>query len=325
MAEGIMAKILNARESSNRFTFEIQDVPAPFANALRRILLTGIPTVILKDIQILENSSQLPHEMLRHRVEQLPLQVKPTESRIISETKVELRIPALETSQEITTKHFTIQGDRKDVLMKDEDGNHLLFLRLQPKESVHLTARLGTESSGESQVSTVSYGFHMDEERARLMKEAFLADVSEADYDLKSREFDNFYIQRAYHQDSKGQPDWFDFFVESWGVYSPKELVRQALGILKYHLQEWAKIPVTRESNYAIIRSQTETHTIGAVVQRVLVDQGKCSRAFYDVPHPLLANMEVKIETTEAPEAVFASAVNTIVGWCDALDTQLSS
>lgn len=157
MAQGNpMATLLNPRETGNRFTFEIQDVPASFANALRRIILTGIPTVVLKDIQILENSSQLPHEMLRHRVEQLPLQVKSTEARVISETKVELRIPALDEGQEITTKHFTIQGDRKDILMKDEDGNELLFLRLQPKESVHLTARLGTEPSGESQVSTVS-------------------------------------------------------------------------------------------------------------------------------------------------------------------------
>lgn len=151
-----MPILQNPRETGNRMTFEIQDVPASFANALRRIILTGIPTVILKDIQILENSSQLPHEMLRHRVEQLPLQVKSTETRIISETKVELRIPALDTFQEITTKHFTIHGDRKDILMKDEDGHDLLFLRLQPKESVHLTARLGTEPSGESQVSTVS-------------------------------------------------------------------------------------------------------------------------------------------------------------------------
>lgn len=166
-----MPTLLNARETGNRMTFEIQDVPASFANALRRIILTGIPTVVLKDVQILENSSQLPHEMLRHRVEQLPLQVKSIEGRIISETKVELRIPALDTPQEITTKHFTIHGDRKDILMKDEDGNDLLFLRLQPKESVHLTARLGTEPSGESQVSTVSYGFHIDEERARQMLE----------------------------------------------------------------------------------------------------------------------------------------------------------
>lgn len=325
MAESTMAQILNPRESGNRFTFELRNVPASFANALRRILLTGIPTVVLKDVQILENSSQLPHEMLRHRVEQLPLQVKSTESRIISETKVELRVPALEEFQEITTKHFTIRGDRKDILMKDEDGHDLLFLRLQPKEGVHLTAKLGVESSGDSQVSTVSYGFHIDADRAKEMLDALLASVPEPERPAKTREFENHMIQRAFHQDEKGQADWFDFFVESWGVYSPKELVRQSLALFKDRLQSWAKTPIRREGDLNVVQSQSETHTIGAVVQRVLVDQGRCARAYYDVPHPLLADMRVGFETSEAAEEVLQSAVQTIVGWCDALDAQLSA
>ena len=106
------------------------------------------------------------------------------------------------------------------------------------------------------------------------MKEEFLKDVPEAERPTKEREFDNFHIQRAFHVDEKGNADWFDFFVESWGVYRPRELVRQAIGLLKYRLQEWAKTPITREGKVAVVRSQTETHTIGAIVQRVLVDQG---------------------------------------------------
>ena len=79
--------------------------------------------------------------------------------------------------------------------------------------------------------------------------------------------------------DAKGNADWFDFFVESWGVYRPRELLRQALGLLKYRILEWGKTSVTREGSTAVVRSQTENHTIGAVVQRVLLDQGRCTRA----------------------------------------------
>lgn len=318
-------RIDNLRTSrSGGIRFEIHGVPASFANSLRRILLAGIPTVVLKDVQILENSSGLPHEMLRHRVEMLPLNVRSSETRLIAETKVELRIPPLAESQEVTTRHFTIHGDRKDILLKDEDGNDLLFLRLQPNETVHVTARLGVEPTGESQVSTVSYGFLVDPERAREDKDKFLAEVSEEQKELYSRIFDNSRIQRSYFADEKGLPNAFDFFLESWGVLSPQELLRQAFALLKMHIQEWAKTPIKREGSLAVVESETETHTVGALVQRVLVDRGKTTRAFYDVPHPLLAKMVVKFETAESPESVLADAVQTIVGWCDTLDAQLS-
>ena len=326
MSEGKMApELLNLRNTgTNRIEFEVKGVPVSFANALRRIMLSGIPTVVVKDVQILQNTSQLPHEMLKHRVEMLPINVRASETRLLSEAKLELRIPALDAPQEITTRHFTVHAERKDILMKDEDGNDLLFLNLKAGEAVHIVARLGLESTDVSQVSTVSYGFHIDEELARQDKEEYTADLEDDDKANAEREFDNFYIQRSYHRDANDQPDWYDFFVESWGVLAPREIVRQALGLLKVRLQDWAKASLKREGTLNVVESNSETHTIGALVQRVLVDSGKTTRAFYDVPHPLLAKMVVKFETSESPEAVLAETVSTIVGWCDALDAQLS-
>ena len=190
-------ELLNLSTNKNIVRFELKGVPVSFANAIRRICLEGIPTVVLKDVQVLENSSQLPHEMLRHRVEMLPINVRANETRVISETKVELRVPALDKVQDITTNHFTIHGDRKDVLLKDDMGNPLLFLRLGRNEGVHLTARLGLEVQGESQVSTVSYNFHIDLEQAKEDKDVFLSDVPEGEKERRGREFDNFYVQRS--------------------------------------------------------------------------------------------------------------------------------
>lgn len=320
-----MAELLNLRNAgTNRLEFELKGVPVSFANSLRRIMLSGIPTVVVKDVQILQNSSQLPHEMLKHRIEMLPINVRASETRIISETKLELRVPSLDAPQEILTRHVIVHGDRKDILLKDEDGNDLLLLNLRAGEAVHVVARLGLESGDTSQVSTVSYGFHIDEEQAREDKDEYLADLDEGDKPQASREFDNFYVQRSFHRDPNGQADWYDFFVESWGVLAPREIVRQSIGLLKVRLQEWAKNPLKREGSVNVVESNSETHTIGALVQRVLVDNGKTTRAFYDVPHPLLTKMVVKFETAESPEAVLDNAVSTIVEWCDALDTQLS-
>jgi DNA-directed RNA polymerase subunit L len=325
MSESTMAEILNLRASGkNAIKFELRGVPVSFANALRRIMLADIHTVVLRDIQILENTSQLPHEMLRHRVEMLPINVRPSETRIIAETKVEIRVPAMDETQTITTKHFTVTSDRKDILMKDDAGNDLLFLYLNPGEAVHVTARLGVDLADSSQVSTVSYGFHVDEELAREDKDEYLSEVPESDKALKAREFDNFHIQRSYARDEAGQSFWYDFFVETWGVNSPKEVLRQSIALLKAKLYEWQKTPITREGSLAVVESRVETHTIGALVQRVLLDRGKTTRAFYDVPHPLVSLMVVKFETADTPETVLADTVGTINTWCDMLDAQLS-
>ena len=325
MSESTMAEILNLRTSGkNAIKFELRGVPVSFANALRRIMLSGIHTVVLKDVQILENTSQLPHEMLRHRMEMLPINVRPAETRIIAETKIEIRVPPMdEETQTVTTKHFTVTSDRKDILMKDEDGNDLLFLYLNPGESVHITARLGVDQT-DSQVSNVSYGFHVDEELAREDKDEYLSEVSEPDKALKTKEFDNFHVQRSFARDTMGQSFWYDFVVETWGVNPPKEVLRQSIALLKSKLYEWHKSPIIREGTLAVVESTVETHTIGALVQRVLLDRGKTTRAFYDVPHPLVSLMVVKFETAESPETVLEDTVSTINTWCDTLDAQLS-
>ena len=321
-----MAEILNLRTSGkNAIKFELRGVPVSFANALRRIMLSGIHTVVMKDVQILENTSQLPHEMLRHRMEMLPINVRPNETRIIAETKIEIRVPAMdEETQTVTTKNFKVTSDRKDILMKDEDGNDLLFLFLNPGESVHVTGRLGVDQTDSSQVSNVSYGFHVDEELAREDKDEYLSEVPENDKAFKSKEFDNFHIQRSFARDPAGQSFWYDFVVETWGVNPPKEVLRQAIALLKLKLYEWHKSPIIREGSLAVVESTVETHTIGALVQRVLLDRGKTNRAFYDVPHPLVSLMVVKFETAETPETVLADTVGAINSWCDTLDAQLS-
>ena len=61
----------NVRYSLNgyRLNCEFVKVPIPFVNALRRILLAEIPTVVVRDVVIKENTSQMIHEMLKHRLE----------------------------------------------------------------------------------------------------------------------------------------------------------------------------------------------------------------------------------------------------------------
>jgi DNA-directed RNA polymerase alpha subunit len=85
----------NLKTSLNgyRIDFELSKVPIPFVNGLRRILLAEIPTVVIRDVVIRANTTQLNHEMLKHRVLMLPVNVQVSEVGVIrdSETSGALR------------------------------------------------------------------------------------------------------------------------------------------------------------------------------------------------------------------------------------------
>ena len=82
---------------------EFRNFPLTFVNGIRRIALSSIPIVVLRGVQIDENTSQMPHEMLKHRVELLPVNVLPTETEIIKNARVKL---VKSGEAEVTTDDF---------------------------------------------------------------------------------------------------------------------------------------------------------------------------------------------------------------------------
>jgi hypothetical protein len=182
-----------------RLDTEFKNVPISFVNGLRRILLAEIPTVVIRDVQILDNSTKMIHEMLKHRVEMLPINVRPEEAAVIRDTRIELRYlpPATpdltrKSAVEITTDDFAVQGPRKDVFLKDRDlGAPLFFMNLQPSESIHVKATLGVETTGVSQVCVSTFKNHIDPELAKLDKDTFVDDIlGECTIDLHQMHID---------------------------------------------------------------------------------------------------------------------------------------
>jgi len=64
-------QILEKNDASTRLL--IQGVDVPFANALRRIMLSEVPSMAVDDVVIIENSSVLHDEILAHRIGLIPL------------------------------------------------------------------------------------------------------------------------------------------------------------------------------------------------------------------------------------------------------------
>jgi DNA-directed RNA polymerase subunit L len=292
-----------------RLDAELKTVPISFVNGLRRILLSEIPTVVVSNIQILENTTSMTHEMIRHRVEMLPVNVRADEVAVIRDTQLELRTAAEKEPREVTTDDFAAVGPRGDILLKDRDlDTPLLFIYLKPGESIHIKATLSVLATKGSQVCVSTFKNHIDPDVAKIDRDTFVAQAG--DDPVAQREaaqlFDSFHIQRSFHRNKEGRPDWFDLTVESIGISPAVDLLKKAVEVYQEKINEFAKIPVLREEEgWFRMEVPGESHTLGALVQEVLYLSQLTEFVSADIGHPLVPMLVIRFNTeTSTPEAV---------------------
>jgi DNA-directed RNA polymerase subunit L len=247
--------------------------------------------------------------MIQHRVSMLPVNVRADEVAVIRDTQLELRTAAESEAREVTTDDFAAVGPRGDILLKDRDlGTPLLFIQLKPGEALHIKATLTIAPIQSSEVCVSTYNHHIDPDRAKIDRDTFVAQAG--DDPIAQREaaqmFDNFHIQRSFHRDEKGRPDWFDFTVESIGVYTASDLIKKAIEVYQEKINEFIKLPVLREEDgWYRMEIASETYTLGALVQEIMYQSQLAEHVAYDIGHPLVPMLVVRFYTdTSTPEAV---------------------
>ena len=322
-----MASIGNQKVSNKGFEFscELKDFPVSFVNGLRRTLLANIPTVVVRDVQILENTTQLPHEMLKHRMEMLPINVHPTDATTIKDAKIAVRIlPEVDGDiRNITTDDFSVESARGDIIMKDRDiGEPLMFARVRKGESLHMKGRLVVETDQVSQVCTATSAWHIDPDLVKGARK----DFQETGQDV--RIFDNTLVQRYYSRDARGRPNWFDFSVESVGVLPSKEILNIAVTILRKKVNDYVKDAlenIQRETDVGTFSVALDHggHTIGYLMQEVIYSDENVNFVSYDIPHPLKATMVLRFNTKKSPESILKTALATIEEYCSVVEKGL--
>jgi DNA-directed RNA polymerase subunit L len=306
----------NAKTSLNgyRLDCELKGVPVAFVNALRRIALAELPVVVLTNIELLENTSSLTHEMLRHRLEMMPINVRPDEVGVIRDTRIELKLGSTpDAPLEVSTDDFTIFGPRKDVILKDRDlGTPGYFLRLGPNQSLHIKATLGIESKGRSQVCVSTFRNHTEPETLRVQRGLWI------DAGKDPREFDSFTYQRFYERDENDRPYWFDMAVESIGVLPAKEILKQSVETLKEKLMEFMKAPIQREEpGWFRVEMEGETFTLGHLLQELLYRDKNVEFVSRDIGHPLLPKLTVRFSTKQQPEQILETLKRGALELCE--------
>jgi DNA-directed RNA polymerase subunit L len=322
------------------------------------------------DVEIVRNDTPMTNEMLADRIGLLPVHVleplKWKRDQYIFELEVkgqEGKTTNVEAGQFRMKSAANIMGqdDEKGDAPATEffprnpiTGSTCLIATLQPgagatQQIVHLkaTASIGTgrEHARFSPVSQCSYEYTLsdDEDRRQTMFLQWLDTAKKASgVDLESergkelrREFETMQIKRCFKINDKGEPDSFDFTIESAGVLPVSYIVDRACAVgeqmcsqyMHLHMGDLPDDVIVSTSDSRMIGYdflfQKHDHTLGNLLQTWLVEhhiegneEPKVTYAGYAVPHPLRDEMVLRIGVADRSELTARLAIATAAKGC---------
>lgn len=332
----------------------------------------GFRAEILKDgstsdVKIESNTTPMSNEMLAHRIGLIPVHANPStwdpekyifkcdvknNSLDFLDVKVS-DIDVFEKKDSELIKVPNVQFFHPDPITRDT----ALIAVLKPKVgsqaleqlsfSAKATVGIGRENSRFNPTSQFAYSYTRDENPDKV-NEIFIEWLDrhkkvnfselESDTDRKSefeREFNTMEVNRCYKKNDKGEPYSFDFTIESVGVYSPYDIVKEAIkvceekcftyaGLDKGTLPNNIKIqPTKKESKGYDIYFQHEDHTLGNLLTTWLdenlldplsVKPDAIRFCGYCVPHPLRDEMLITIlcDNEDTCRKVLATAASNL-------------
>ena len=305
--------ISNISEEGDVYKFTLGGLNVSLANAVRRIILSEIPCVVIKtetyqdnQCNISVNTGRLHNEILKQRLSCIPIHMKMSDINVLpGNYTLEVDVNnETDNMMHVTTEHFKIKSKESgNFLTRDETikifppnnkiSSYIDFARLRPKisdsipgERLKLSAEFSIskakENSSFNVVSKCAYGNTPDLIKVNNIwedREKSLRAKGESNDDIAFQK-KNYYIldsQRTYI------PDSFDFTIRTVGVYDNKDIVKYATDVL---VKKFEDLLLKLESgNVTIMTSETtmdncydiilddEDYTIGKIIEYILYDR----------------------------------------------------
>ena len=275
------SKITNLKEEDGQLTFTISNLDVSYVNAIRRVILSDIPSVVFKTTpyeenkcNIVINTSRLNNEIIKQRLSCIPICINYLEEKVpIENYLLDLDVEnKTDTTMIVTTKDFKILNTVSNKYLDENEvkkifppfippnGNgeyYIDFLRLRPKisdeipgERIKLTCSFSVGTSRDDSMfnvtGTCSYGCTPDyekmEEQVEIRKQKWKDEGKTAE-EVKF-EAANWKLLEGLRYVIKNS---FDFVIETVGIYENVKILIEACNYLMKKLENLKKIIETDE------------------------------------------------------------------------------
>ena len=298
-------RISNIIEEDGALKFTLTECNMSIANALRRIIVSDIPTFVFRTYPYSENKAEIRHnttrlhnEIIKQRLSCIPihiqdmsfpykdyvieLDIKNETDNIIYVTTRDFKI------KNIVTEHYSSESEVRQIFPPCPiTGDYIEFARLQPKlsenidgERLALRCALDIGTAGQdgafNVISTCAYECTPDIEKANQAwaekEKAFKKEqMKEEDIEFEKKNWFILEAKRFYVENS------YDFVVESVGVFDNMEILTKACDIMikkceafLYDLEHGNVVIVPSETtlkNGFDITLKNEDYTLGKVIE----------------------------------------------------------
>lgn len=301
-------RISNLNEENGTLKFTLTECNMSIANALRRIIVSDIPTFVFRTYPYSENKAEIRHnttrlhnEIIKQRLSCIPINIQdmnfPYKDYVIeldikNETDNIIYITTRDFKiKNIVTENYSSESEVRQIFPPCPiTHDYIEFARLQPKlsenidgERLALRCALDIGTAGQdgafNVTSTCAYECTPDVEKANQVwaekEKAFKKEkMSEADIEFEKKNWFILEAKRFYVENS------YDFVIESVGVFDNMEILTKACDIMikkceafMYDLEHGNVVIVTSETtlkNGFDITLKNEDYTLGKVIEYYL-------------------------------------------------------
>jgi DNA-directed RNA polymerase subunit L len=311
------------------------------------------------DIKITKNTTPMSNEMLAHRIGLLPIFVdapmswKPEEYtfslNVKNESPVTIDVNAADIEVFQNTDDGPVKVPNVNFFHPDPVTRSTALIAVlkgkigqQDAEEFAFTAKatvgIGRENARFIPVSQCSYKYTLnedpDQQKEYFMK--WLMDYKKVNFaeletdDIRrgefEREFKTMEIARCYMKNADGEPNSFDFEIETMGPLTLKYIVARALDVIQEKLVKYTSLdtgslptnmrigPSLKKMKGFDVVFENEDHTLGNMLQSWMdatqIDTRLITYVGYEIPHPLKDEMMMSVGVEDGNETTVRSAIS---------------
>lgn len=337
----------NIQLEHNKLNFDVYNLNTSICNAIRRIMISEIETLGFRftfdddsDIKILKNTSALHNEFLGHRLSLLPIIYPSNEISSFAKDSLEFIIDEVNNTSniiDITSKDIKILDTTTGKFLSETQtrnffppnpitNDYILINKLKPNkvegsegERMNVVMKadrgIGQEHARYTPTCVSVFINKMDDSKFEL---ALKEKLSKQDESMTAAEIKSFSRslrlaegERHFMTDENGEPNVFEYKIESDGRIPPQIILHKSLFVLEEKLKKFQsnlsdEEIVTFNNSDCIMNSydvlvKNEDYTLGYLIQHYVyelyqnTENKDVKYISTNVPHPLEDNLLFRI------------------------------